>query len=275
MHQPRWAIMARRFVMPALAFGMTLAALPASAQQGAPEQQASPQPVVRFGYIDRDRDGFISAEETRRFRQLVFANLDTDGDGMVSLEEFAAAERAVPGPSPAMASMASLRTEGRFEDMDADKDGAVSKAEYLEAAGRAFARVEQAEDGKVSVQTYRSQLGAWAYDPALVGGGPDMTVAQADAAGDVRMSFAALDADGDSALSLDEWRATSPTAAQVPRPPVQNFAALDIDGDGRLTWDEFQNASFPAPGRVAARPAQPEIAEVPEPKPVWQLQSFE
>ena len=60
----------------------------------------------------------------------LFAKADTNGDGAISAEEYEAA-----GYS---------RFGGSFEALDADVDGAVTEAEYLDAFTRAHAPGENA-----------------------------------------------------------------------------------------------------------------------------------
>lgn len=64
-------------------------------------------PPVSFQELDRDADGFVSAEECRRLPELHarFSELDKDGNGLLDREEFARFwKRRAPPPEETMPS---------------------------------------------------------------------------------------------------------------------------------------------------------------------------
>jgi len=142
----------------ALAIAM-IVSLPAAAQE--PAQQAPLDPARRadvlktldqnFDRSDVNNDGFLSDEEVRatsaRIGQQLgarleqeFRTLDKDKNGQLSVEEFkaVAASRMAQMPASAM------------QQLDANKDGKVSAAEFNGPALAAFDRMDANKDGTIS-----------------------------------------------------------------------------------------------------------------------------
>jgi hypothetical protein len=101
---------------------------------------------------DRDRDGFVSAEEAAAHFEARFTQLDADGDEAVSEAEFVGASPAAPGPRHVQ--MLAARKQ-RFQAMDADKDGFVTEAEFLKAGEQRFATLPRDAQGRVGVWAFR------------------------------------------------------------------------------------------------------------------------
>lgn len=118
---------------------LTLATLSGSLL--AQEQRGRGNPLAD---LDSDGDGNISFAEFQQGDNPRLDRLDEDGDGLVSLEEFLAAS---PGRGPRNAERETdeerlqerqarmeQRQIARFEEMDLDGDGLVSKDEAQESA---------------------------------------------------------------------------------------------------------------------------------------------
>ena len=80
-------------------------------------------------------------------------------------------------------------------------------------------------------------------------------------------TFKKLDTNTDSALSLDEFKA-SPHAQKKPDKAQKTFGKLDKDSDGKLTLDEFKaGAHHPKkPGESTPDAPTPEAPKTEEPK---------
>ncbi len=158
-----------------------LAALALVAVGGvAAAQQASDRPAARGMRADEDGDGRLSQAEfmARRLDRLRAA--DANGDGSVSADERRAAREA----------RRARRADARFDRLDADKDGAVTRAEFDAA---------HAERG---MRGHRGHRGARAAGPVVI----------ADAEARAARTFARLDADGDGYVAADERRAARQAA---------------------------------------------------------------
>ena len=76
-----------------------------------------------------------SAEFGSPNAELVFDGLDVDANGSLTLDEFLSVDKGRgAGYSPGQARMMCANRQTRFECMDADADGRVSRAEFIEAA---------------------------------------------------------------------------------------------------------------------------------------------
>lgn len=105
-----------------------------------------------------------------------------------------------------------------FQRLDSDASGTISQAEIVAAKERQFARADSDGDGRVTeaeLAVIRERLARI----ARLGG---------DALSERAMR---LDRDGDKAVSLAEYTATSPF-----------FALVDVDGDGALSRAEIDRA---------------------------------
>jgi hypothetical protein len=131
---------------------LTLAALammaaPAAAQTGGlPAQVVDPlandaaalKPAgdtasqVAFAYADRNTDVMVSWEEYRNRAMLLFGAVDTNGDGVLEIAELAAlgGPNAPKAPSNVDLPTYNLAVRKAFDDADADKDGALTPAEW-------------------------------------------------------------------------------------------------------------------------------------------------
>ena len=116
---------------------------------------------VTFEQLDADNDGSISRDEMEGMAQRRFNAADSNGDGKITVDELEAlaASRARTNAEKIMTRLdknddgmleeselpGGKRSGRRFDRMDTDGDGAISKAEY-EAAREHMAKRRAAKD---------------------------------------------------------------------------------------------------------------------------------
>jgi hypothetical protein len=95
-----------------------LAAQPAALSPIPPAPEADPKSKEekRFDRADKNEDGRITLAELVEPRRKAFAKLDVNGDGRLSFEEWA------------------VRTIDKFQGADADRNNALTRAEYATTA---------------------------------------------------------------------------------------------------------------------------------------------
>ena len=104
-----------------------------------------------FGKSDVNNDGFLSEQETRQAagrvgQQLAarmeqeFKSLDRDNNGQLSLQEFQAVA----------ASRVAQLSSNALQQLDANKDGKISPAEFKSQPLGAFDRIDANKDGTLS-----------------------------------------------------------------------------------------------------------------------------
>lgn len=106
----------------------------------------------RFDRMDADKDGVVTRAEAEAQAGKAFDRLDTNKDGVIDDAELKAhsdrmkARLAKRGGDEAKAG----KRADRFESSDADKDGKVTRVEFLAKAAPWFARADADKDGKVT-----------------------------------------------------------------------------------------------------------------------------
>lgn len=155
----------------------------------------------------------------------------------LSLAGIGAAALALAGPAchagdgpPPPPPMGMHRHPPAFDDLDANKDGKVTKDEFAAPMAQRFGDIDTNGDGVIT----RDEFDA-AHPPMHDGpGGPGMWRRH--------MDLKTLDADGDGKISFDEFTA----------PMKQHFDAMDADHDGALEPNEL-----PQPGGGDGPPPPP------------------
>jgi hypothetical protein len=120
-----------------------------------------------FSRADVNKDGFVDRNEWQAQAEIIFARLDANADGRVSKDEVQAARdklRAQRAAKPAKADgetattptakpakSAGDRAQKLFDRQDANKDGFVTKAEFVVASNARFDRCDANKDGKLAV----------------------------------------------------------------------------------------------------------------------------
>jgi Ca2+-binding EF-hand superfamily protein len=238
---------------------------------GGPKGQ--PGFVKLFTEADKDGDGKVNEAEVRAAAETKFRAADKSGDGYLDDQEreemFKAHWAARAGDVNAGDSKATPRMMGGrgrgpggmgpMARMDADGDGKVSAAEFVDGHVTLFKRVDEAGSGAVSLDEIgtrgRGMPGFGRGGPGKGGpGGPKMNV-------DKR--FAELDKDGDGKVTKTEAEAGHKArfeqidgnkdgvvdAAEIAAHQAANKAGagrksprmlrMDADGDGKVTVAEF------------------------------------
>ncbi len=111
-----------------------------------------------FSMIDTNSDGVISKAEFAVARDKMFQRLDVNSDGYFTREEATAGAEALRQKaaeagkeiSPERAAKFKERAEKRFDSLDTDKDGRISKAEFDAAGDKLFARLDVNSDGQIA-----------------------------------------------------------------------------------------------------------------------------
>ncbi|MCG5481137.1 MAG: EF-hand domain-containing protein [Ensifer alkalisoli] len=114
--------------------------------------------MERIGAIDTNDDGVISDDEAADQVESVFAVMDGDDDGELTEEEYISV-RMGPGRGFNEARQKAMqdRKKARFTEMDTDKSGKISKAEFLSAGKARFDAADTDKDGRVTPWEFRAQ----------------------------------------------------------------------------------------------------------------------
>jgi hypothetical protein len=126
---------------------LLLAALPAIA---APDPESAPRRNSGVMRYDTNKDGFVDKAEWDAGQEARFQQLDTNKDGKLSKEEMFARSRADDRQLE--------RQDRLFRRMDRDRDGFVSRAEFMAHAERNFARCDADKDGRITAAECRQAL---------------------------------------------------------------------------------------------------------------------
>ncbi len=135
--------------------GILIAALSAAHPAAAQTDGRTISTVFRL--LDRNGDGFVDRGEFRRVRAARFDRMDANRDGKVTVTEFRerragdrrrlAALATSPKRDPEMLEAAA---EQAYRELDRDGDGAVTRAEFMEAGEARFAQTDRDGDGRIS-----------------------------------------------------------------------------------------------------------------------------
>jgi Ca2+-binding EF-hand superfamily protein len=110
--------------------------------------------------VDTNDDGIVSNAEAARHFEDAFMTMDADDDGHLTKEEFFAI-RFGSGPAQSRASGVNNRwkerKQKRFAEMDENKDGKITQAEFLAHGKRRFDDADRDKDGKVTAWEFRAR----------------------------------------------------------------------------------------------------------------------
>ena len=138
-----------KFIALIVALAATAAA-PALAQS---ERSTAQRGVMRF---DTNKDGFVDKAEWQVAQDARFLQRDADKDGKLSADEMARRPAGANGVLPADAQ--NTRRSPFFRRLDTDRDGFVSKAEYMADADRRFGRCDTNKDSRINSEECRQAL---------------------------------------------------------------------------------------------------------------------
>lgn len=114
--------------------------------------------LARFAAVDADQDGVVSAEEAAAAVELVYVAMDADDDGRLTREEYRAVRMGPQtGTNAARQAERQNAKAARFDAMDGDHDGTVSRAEFLDGGKARFEAADTDRDGKVTPWEFRRQ----------------------------------------------------------------------------------------------------------------------
>lgn len=98
-----------------------------------------------FERFDVNKDGAVTQVEIDKTRDGMITRFDTDSDGKLSLSEF----------EGLWLDFMRDRMVDRFQHLDRDGDSVVTAAEFAEPMKNIIARVDENEDGKVTMKELR------------------------------------------------------------------------------------------------------------------------
>ena len=190
--------------------GVTLL-ISASVVSAGPRHEGGHNKFMKF--FDSNGDGTVTHEEFLGASNNRFERIDTDSNATLSEAEF----------STYMQARREERRKNHFEHMDANKDGKVSKDEFLassqQRAQRKFDRMDGDNDGQLS----SDELGSHKKHKQRFG----------------KKVFSKIDANGDGLATKEEsqaaWR--------------KWFKRMDINNDQVVTTDEISQARAKMQGK--------------------------
>jgi Ca2+-binding EF-hand superfamily protein len=240
------------------------------APQRALAQTSGELAVQLFTQLDRNRDGRVTAAEFNFMRGVDFGRLDRNGDGIIDRREFVDLRSPPNAVSARARRIRRLRIQ-RFAELDADRDGRISRSEYMRYGRRLFARLDRNGDGVIELNEVAPAAGKpatkragrqpqpvprpdLARPPGRVASArpapgvasrpdPGSVFARLDLNRDGSISFAELvaarravferlDTNHDGSLSRAEFVVTGAARAR-------RFAELDRNRDGRISLEEY------------------------------------
>lgn len=121
------------------------------------------QQRAAFDRLDTNKDGFVDRDESHTAREAIFARLDANKDGRLTADELMGPQRtrrpppksqdgginATDATKPTTDSRRA-RAERLLQRLDSDKDGVVSRAEWLAGDDTRFDRCDANKDGKLA-----------------------------------------------------------------------------------------------------------------------------
>ena len=199
----------------------------------------------RFGQLDRNHDGVINRGEWRGER-LSFDAVDRNGDNRVTLDEYV--NQGTDGYDNGYGS-ASGGMQARFEQMDRNRDGVLSRGEWRDSTP--FRQVDRNNDGVVTLREYLNASVVYeqpsGYDQYGTSGSTAFRDLDRNGSGYIERrewpydltEFDRMDRNGDGRLSTYEYdggRGTSPGA-------YEEFRRLDRNGDGVISRREWSGTT--------------------------------
>jgi len=169
--------------------------------------------------LDTAGNGYVTRDEYLAAAQGRFARIDVDADGKLTADELAGSHRHAK-PDGAHGD----HSQSRFEKLDSNHDGVVTREEFMAAASEKFAKLDAAGDGKVTAEDIETS-----------------PKTQERALHVAERFISRMDANADGTVTREEFLA----AAKA------RFAKMDRNGDGYLDADEAQAGRWSGHGHAA------------------------
>ncbi len=177
--------------------------------------------IRRYAEIDSDRDGRIVRREYMAFGRRLFARLDSSGDGKLTLSEVRS-RRTLKAP-PAKARQAG----GLFEQLDNNRNGAISLDELLSARRIVFRRLDTDKNGTINATEFAAR------EATIAASSGQVQPPRLALSGRASQRFLQLDRNNNGQISESEYLADGKL----------RFAAADRDRNGRLDRTEFEGGA--------------------------------
>lgn len=111
----------------------------------------------RFDDIDTNKDGRLAFSEVEANAADVFNAMDADSNNELTLEEFMTVRMGPQqGNNPERQAERQADKEARFHEMDADKNGTVTREQFLANVKLRFESADSDGDGKVTRPEWRA-----------------------------------------------------------------------------------------------------------------------
>ena len=197
---------------------------------------------------DADNDGRISAQEHAAAAQAKFKRMDANHDGKLTAEERAQHRTGAEDAGShrrAGADDAGPHRRG-MATMDADNDGAVTRAEHAAGAKAMFDRMDANHDGRLAADEMPqrragAEAGATGHGMGMMDADKDGVVTRAEHAAAMQAMFDRRDADHDGKLVAAEMEA-APWAGHAGMARHEGGGmkpGMDGDKDGSVTAAEY------------------------------------
>jgi Ca2+-binding EF-hand superfamily protein len=187
---------------------------------------------------DTDNDGRISAQEHAAAAQAKFQRMDANHDGKLTADERSQRRAGAEDAGP---------HRGGKAKMDADNDGAVTRAEHAAGAKAMFDRMDANHDGRLAADEMPQRrrggadAGTAGHGMGMMDADKDGVVTRAEHAAAMQAMFDRKDADHDGKLVAAEMEA-APRAGHAGMARHEGGGmkpGMDGDKDGTVTAAEY------------------------------------
>lgn len=119
---------------------MALGGIAAAPAKGLARNEISPAAIFRRA--DLNRDGYVSRPELQSFRERQFDRLDRDHDGLTRIADMPRLMRATTAQAKQLRAF--------LERADRNRDGRITREEFITAPSRFFDEHDRDRDGRLS-----------------------------------------------------------------------------------------------------------------------------
>jgi Ca2+-binding EF-hand superfamily protein len=208
-----------------------------------------------FSKLDKNKDGFVTADEVQESQKALFErlvrNADKDGDKKLSKEEFQAGLKPDEAPKQPLAGgqppggrpgAGQFNPQEIFNRFDANKDGKLSKDELPPRLQENFARLDANGDGFLSQEEFARAAGPGQRPPGAPGGAPNRAELEA--------LFDRTDSNSDGKLTKDE----------IPEERQGMRAVLERSGGDSINKEQFVRGMMAMAQQFGGQPPRPDGA---------------